>query len=199
MPSIAITGGIACGKSHAIDFLSKSLTVTSFNADKEISTLLEKNTEVAGAIKKTFGSHFYSQEGKPNKKLLRELILSSPQNKETLESILHPRLRKIWQPRALAALHQTDTFFLAEIPLLYENNLASFFDYVIVIASSESLQIKRLVEERNLPYQTASRLIQLQQPLIKKIERADYVLWNDGKKNSLDRQLSLLAQFSLTF
>lgn len=193
MPSIAITGGIACGKSYTADFLANKLNITAFNSDQEISDLLNNDPVVALEIRNTFGNDVFDSPQKLNRAQLRSLIINSPQNKKALENILHSRIRKKWLPQAIAALKKNSSFFLAEIPLLYENNLASFFDYVIVVAASTNIQRKRLIEQRNLSYHTASSLIELQQRLSKKIEAADYIIWNDGEKNIMDQQLSLLA------
>ena len=203
MPSIAITGGIACGKSLVMTFLtnlyhqnlsSSKKSVSFFNADKEVAGLLDHDASVTEEIKATFGNQSYDKEGKVDRSYLRSLILASPNHKKDLEAILHPRLRKIWHPQAMAArdrIKSADPLFIAEIPLLYENNLATYFDRVIVVAASEQLQMERLKKHRNFSSETARNFLQLQLPLADKINRANHVLWNDGKKETLEAELQL--------
>ena len=127
MPSIGITGNIACGKTVATQLLAEVLKTTPFNADQEVALLLDHNPEVAKEIKEHFGKESYDSEGKVNRALLRSNITQDPQKKQTLEEILHPRLRKQWHPQATAALAHPNLLFLAEIPLLYEKELSRFF------------------------------------------------------------------------
>lgn len=197
MPSIAVTGGIACGKSLVIKFLKtfckkQKISCTFFDADQEVSRLLDHNIEVATEIKNIFGNEIYNEQGKANRLLLRSLLLSSSDHKKQLENILHPRLKKIWHPQTIKAQANGHFFFIADIPLLFENNLASYFDHVIVVAASEEVQKHRLTKQRHLSPETASALLQLQLPLIDKIKRADIVLWNDGTKENLEKQFLIL-------
>ncbi len=189
MPSIAITGGIACGKSYVTSLLATMLNVIPFNADQEVAELFEQNGEVILEMRAAFGNNIVNQQGKINRAALRSLIIKSPEHKKTLEAILHHRLRKKWQPLALASFGQDDSTFLAEIPLLYENNLASFFDQVIVVASSEKVQLHRLTHDRQLSRDVALSMLHLQQPLNEKTALADIVIWNDGKKELIEEQL----------
>ena len=253
MPSIAITGGIACGKSLAMSFFktfcehqkkssprplaelaagdampeasgAQRLSIYSilddastgttmqctsavelwkrvvfFDADKEVAQLLDHDHEVAQEITHAFGASLYNEQGKADRAQLRSLILASPQHKQQLEEILHPRLKKIWHPQAIAAQGDTTSIFIADIPLLFENSLAEYFDHVIVVAASEQVQKDRLAQQRHLSPETASALLQLQLPLTEKINRATVVLWNDGTKENLEKQFLLLLHslFSL--
>src|SRR3990167_3785939 len=120
MPSIGITGGIACGKSIVTNFLAQTMKTTPFNADQEIAFLLDHNPEVAKEIRAHFGNASYDNQSKANRAFLRSQIIADPKAKQTLEEILHPRLREKWHPQAMAALDNPHLLFLSEIPLLYE-------------------------------------------------------------------------------
>ncbi|MBM3857969.1 MAG: transcription termination factor Rho, partial [Verrucomicrobia bacterium] len=198
MPSIAITGGIACGKSLAMNFFKnfcerQKKACSFFDADKEVARLLDHEPEVAQEIKNIFGNEVYTEHGKADRTRLRSLMLSSSQHKKQLEEILHPQLKKIWHPQTVATQTDPNSFFIADIPLLFENNLASYFDHVIVVAASEQVQKDRLMEQRRLSPETASALLQLQLPLSEKIKHATFVLWNDGPKENLEKQFLQLA------
>lgn len=191
MPSIAITGGIACGKSKAIEILRKDSSINFFSSDDEVSRLLETDSYVIQEIVSAFGPHVYDTEKKINRNYLRSCLTQDPKSKEILEAILHPRLRKSWLPQAKAAYQEPKITFFAEIPLLYEKNLASHFNKVLVIAASRATQIQRLINFRNLSYHSAVALLDLQLPLLEKIHRADFVIWNDGNEFSFYEQLKL--------
>ncbi|MFI0347662.1 MAG: dephospho-CoA kinase [Chthoniobacterales bacterium] len=192
MPSIAITGGIACGKSYVIGKLATMLDVTPFDADAEVTQLFEHDREVVLELRSTFGNNLFDHQGKIVRAALRSLITHSSEHKKNLEAILHPRLRKKWMPLAAASFSQENSTFLAEIPLLYENNLAAFFNYIIVVASSEQTQLHRLTQERKLSRNSALSMLHLQQPLHEKIALADVVIWNDGGRKIVEQQMTLL-------
>ncbi len=199
MPSIAITGGIACGKSLVMNLFAtycqhQKKTHSFFDADQEVSRLLDQNADVATEIKSIFGNEVYDDQGKADRTQLRSFLISSLHQKRQLEEILHPRLKKIWHPQAITAHADSNYFFIADIPLLFENNLATYFDHVIVVAASEQVQKDRLTQQRHLSQETASALLQLQLPLSTKIAQASFVLWNDGSKENLEKQFFALTQ-----
>ena len=195
MPSIAITGGIACGKSTITNFLTKNIEGTSFSADEAVSQLLNHNQEVALEIEKTFGPAIYNSAHQIDRAALRSLITGNLDNKKALEAILHPRIRSQWHPQAIAAQKKSHPYFIAEIPLLYENDLAGYFDHVIVVAASPNIQLHRLITCRKISLEAARSLLHIQDPLTGKINCANTVIWNDGTTSSLSQQLKITLSF----
>lgn len=195
MPSLALTGNIGSGKTAALDLLvsliqEAGITALRFSADEENRTLLEKDPEVMDLIRSSLGTDCYTSDGLPNRETISLRISSDPQARNTLEGILHPRLERIWKPLA-EAHHLTDqTFFVAEIPLLYEKGLTSFFDKVLVVGCSDSIRKERLLKSRSVSAAKADEWLALQQPQNDKISQADHLLWNDGTVDTLSRQIS---------
>jgi len=64
---------------------------------------------------------------------------------------------------------------------------------VVVVACSAATQRRRLIENRRLTAGLADSMIASQLPLTVKIDRADYVVWNDGLPEALDLQAELLS------
>ncbi|MFZ0436437.1 MAG: dephospho-CoA kinase [Chthoniobacterales bacterium] len=194
MPSLALTGNIGSGKTAALDLLvsliqEAGITALRFSADEENRTLLEKDPEVMDLIRSSLGADCYTSDGLPNRETISLRISSDPQARNTLEGILHPRLERIWKPLA-EAHHLTDqSFFVAEIPLLYEKGLSSFFDKVLVVGCSDSIRKERLLKSRSVSAAKADEWLALQQPQNDKISQADHLLWNDGTVDTLSRQI----------
>ena len=117
--------------------------------------------------------------------------------RKTLEEVLHPRIQECWKPRAEHFYKNSQSFFIAEIPLLYEKQLELFFNKTIVVGCSESLRRERLLRFRSLTSDEAEAWSNMQDPQESKIARADYLLWNDGCENRLQQQLDLLASHLL--
>lgn len=195
MPSLALTGNIGSGKTAALDLLvsliqDSGITALRFSADEENRTLLERDPEVRQLIRSSLGGDCYTPEGLPNRDTISLRISSDPQARKTLEGILHPRLEKIWKPLAAAHRLPIQTFFVAEIPLLYEKSLSSFFDKVLVVGCSDSIRKERLLKSRSVSAAKANEWLALQQPQNDKISQADHLLWNDGTVDTLSRQIS---------
>jgi dephospho-CoA kinase len=189
MPSIAITGSIGSGKSLALKLLAQLLPSAIYNADLENRTLLDHDEEVRDLIKKAFGDACFDSLGYPDRKHLFELITSDQSAKTLLEGILHPRLEKVWKPRALASKGTKSDFFIAEIPLLYEKGLENFFDKVILVACSDSVRRERLKLNRQLSHTETLAWLKNQTTQEQKILLADHLLWNDSSTPMLELQI----------
>jgi dephospho-CoA kinase len=194
MPSLALTGNIGSGKTAALDLLVSliqegGITALRFSADEENRTLLERDPEVRQLIRSSLGGDCYTPEGLPNRETISLRISSDAQARKTLEGILHPRLEKIWKPLAAAHRVPDQTFFVAEIPLLYEKGLSSFFDKVLVVGCSDSIRKERLLKSRSVSAAKANEWLALQQPQNDKISQTDHLLWNDGTLETLRVQI----------
>jgi dephospho-CoA kinase len=199
MPSLALTGNIGSGKTAALDLLVSliqegGITALRFSADEENRMLLERDPEVRQLIRTSLGGDCYTPEGLPNRETISLRISSDPQARKTLEGILHPRLEKIWKPLAAAHRVPDQTFFVAEIPLLYEKGLSSFFDKVLVVGCSDSIRKERLLKSRSVSAAKANEWLALQQPQNDKISQADHLLWNDGTLETLRVQIRLFLK-----
>ena len=194
MPSLALTGNIGSGKTAALDlFVSliqqAGITALRFSADEENRTLLERDLEVRELIRSSLGGDCYTLDGLPHRETISLRIFSDPQARNTLEGILHPRLERIWKPLAEAHRLPEKTFFVAEIPLLYEKGLPSFFDNVLVVGCSDSIRKERLLRSRLVSAEKADEWMSLQQPQSEKISQTDQLLWNDGNLGTLKGQI----------
>ena len=195
MPSLAITGTIGGGKSVVLRLLAGLLSekATIFSADEKNSQLLDEDPDVRHLITSRLGKDCYDGFGKPDRKKLFKIITSDPAARETLEEILHPRLQKIWQPMAERHRSTTDSYFLAEIPLLYEKGLEVFFDKTIVVGCTDSVRLARMRSLRSLTSRETADWLKMQSPQFEKITRCNFLLWNDGTIGSLEMQIQVLA------
>jgi len=193
MPSIAITGAIGSGKSVALEKLAVSLQAASFSADSEVRRLLDHDAGVREKVISLLGPSCYSPDGKADRGKISSIVLADPQTRKSLEEILHPRIKEAWKPLAEWHRHSYSTFFIAEIPLLYENELEQFFDKVIVVGSSDAVRYGRLARGRSLSEERSRQWTYLQQSLGQKAAKADLLIWNDGSFQQLDRQISHLT------
>ena len=200
MPSIAITGTIGSGKSEFLSLLGQilaSFTPTStFCADDMNRKLLDTDPNVREAIIQKLGKDTYQTDGKADRVRLFSMISTDPQARTTLEEIMHPRIESLWRPEAEKHASSRSTFFIAEIPLLFEKGLESYFSKSIVVGSSDSIRKVRLMR-RSLAPEKAEVWMNLQEPQQGKISKSDHLIWNDGSLKALKNQTSLLASHLL--
>jgi len=200
MPSLAITGTLGSGKSFLLSQLhmalsEKGIHVQSYSADEENRRLLAEDQEVRQEIECRLGLKILDEEGKPDRSKLSTIISSDDSARKALEGILHPRLEKQWMPAAQQHSGAGSSFFIAEIPLLYEKGLEQFFDAVLVIGSSDSTRKSRLQSNRFISPNQVDQWLAIQQSQTQKISRADHLIWNDGSPDSLKRQLPQLLRY----
>lgn len=194
MPAIAITGGIACGKSTFTRIFEELIDAQTFDADVSARRLLEGNAGVLAEVRRAFGDGVFDETGMVIRAALRAVVFADPARRRELESILHPRVRAEWQEWVESGLQNApDAVWLVEIPLLYETGAAMFFDQVIVVGCSLATQIIRLTRGRQLAENTARQMIASQWDLAEKMRRCHHVIWNDGSEERLHAQAKLCA------
>ena len=193
MPCLGITGGIATGKSSFTQILSRLIpTASLFDADDYSRKLLMHDPEVQSEIRQQFGIAAFGVDATPDRAFLRNIVFNDPQKLKILEGILHPRIRAHWTGLATLAKNE-ESWLIIDIPLLFETEAESFFNKIVVVASSYKTQIRRLVENRNLSSEMASRIIASQFQLELKIKKADHVIWNEGSLDCLEEQAIFTA------
>ena len=140
MRKIAITGGIASGKSKLTNFL-KSKGEVVIDLDEISHTLTDSDEDTINEIAKIFGDDIKRQSGGIDRKLLASKIFSNSENKKQLEEILHPRIRQVMM-NEIDSVEEESVF--VEVQLLAEKNMGSLFDHIIIVSVSKDRQINRL-------------------------------------------------------
>ena len=195
MITIAITGGIACGKSTIASSLQDRAPdgqIARFDCDKGVAALFDE-AEVKKQISELDGEIELIKDGEIDRKLLRERAFESSEFREKLEKILHPLVLNQVHDFVKSVSGRTK-IFLVEVPLLYEVEFPIQRDLDLVVASSRQIQLSRLLEKRNVERELAARIIESQMPLEEKMKRADIVIWNDGSEESATSQVDHLIE-----
>jgi len=197
MLRIALTGGIATGKSHVLDQLRKR-GVPCIDSDTLAHGVTSAGTEATAAIANRFGTDILAPDGSVNRAKLGAIVFADPAARNDLEAIVHPAVY-----RAIAAglrgfeLLGDSPFAVVDIPLLYETGAEKDFDRVVVTACSPDLQLARL-RERGMSETEARQRLAAQWPTDEKAARADFVIRTDGAFEDTDRQVADLVQRSFT-
>lgn len=173
---IALTGGIACGKSTVAAILRQH-GYTVLDADAISRDVVAAGTEGLAAVAQTFGADLLLPDGTMNRARMRELIFSDSGKRLQLEAIIHPRLTAEVQ-KALDAkgfAHKPQYWFY-EAALIYERRRAADFKEVWVAYCPEDIQIERLMQRDASTRALAESILAAQMPARQKADQADRVI-----------------------
>jgi dephospho-CoA kinase len=196
MKRIALTGGIATGKSYVLQRF-RDRGVPSLDADELAHGVTAAGTEAAAAIAARFGGDVLDGDGAVDRRRLGPLVFADAEARRDLERIVHPAVY-----RAIAAgvrgFELTGArLVIVDVPLLYETGHAGDFDKVIATVCLPEIQLERL-RRRGLTENEAALRLAAQMPAAEKAARADYTIDTSGTfaetDAQLDRLLTLLLQ-----
>lgn len=191
---IGLTGGIGCGKT-TIAGLFEKLSVPVIDADRIAHQLVAKGQPALVRIKQEFGADIINEDGALNRQRLREIIFSDANQKRKLESILHPLVFQSIQER----LNQlTSPYCIICVPLLFETNLADFFDRVLVVDCPVEIQIERVQKRDHLSLEIIRTIIDSQVSREFRTANADDLIENSETDNTLAEQVKKLHNLYLS-
>jgi len=192
MLKVALTGGIATGKSYVLEQL-RDRGVPAIDADDIVHESFEPGNPVTQAIALEFGPYALLPDGRVNRAALASIVFADAAARLRLEAIVHPVVYneiRDW----FATLDRP--FAVASIPLLYETFRDADFDAVVVTACRADQQLERLVA-RGLSEKDARLRMAAQISTEEKAMRADYVIWTSGTTQETNAQVDdLLVKLS---
>ena len=185
MNTLALTGGIACGKSLFGSFLAQ-LGADVVDTDELVHRLHAPGGEAAKAVEHAFGPEFLAPDGGTDRAKLARLVFSEPSARLRLESIVHPILRATllaW--RDAPAAPGAAPLRVAQIPLLFETGWTDGWTFTATVeTSSDESRLARL-RARGLSDAESRARIAAQLPAAERMRRADFVVLNDGTPDEL--------------
>ena len=189
---IGITGGIASGKSTVTNFLrQKGFEVV--DADALVHQLQKPGGRLFQILVEHFGEKVLLEDGGLDRPLLASLIFSNSEerewSKETQGQIIREELGSLRDKLA-----QTDDVFFMDIPLLFEQDYASWFDETWLVYVSRDTQLDRLMNRDQLSKESAETRLASQWPLEEKKKFATYILDNNGSREQLLSQVVTLLE-----
>jgi dephospho-CoA kinase len=181
---IAVTGGIAAGKSTVCQML-RSHGAYVVDADKIVHRLLSLDTEVGQQIVKLLGPSIITDQQIDRKKIAK-LVFSNPEKLLALETILHPAVKTEIDREYNSVKAGNYRFFVAEVPLLFEAGFDLDFDVTIAVVAKTEIAKKRFGKGYDLRMKR-----QLSQE--QKQKKADFTIINEGDLGNLKSQVDLIA------
>ena len=187
---IGLTGGIGSGKT-AVSDIFEELGIGIVDADLASRVVVEKGRPSLEEIAKHFGQGILTEAGELDRAKLREIIFNSDEEKNWLESLLHPVIAKQIQDELKAS---SSPYTILVSPLLLETNQKDFCDKVLVVDVPVETQIERTLKRDGVSLEQVQSIIKAQISRDKRLELADEVIVNDKSLEGLQRAVSKLHQ-----
>jgi dephospho-CoA kinase len=155
---IALTGGIACGKSSIIQIFKKN-AIAIIDLDVIARAVVKPKTQALSELVAHFGNGILNDDQTLNREALRQVLFENNANQKIIEEILHP---KILEKMQMDIEKLNVPLVVVEVPLLVEQNLSNLFDRAIVVDCDEQNQLKRLLKRENIDEKLAKTMISAQ-------------------------------------
>ncbi|MGA9046852.1 dephospho-CoA kinase [Sulfuricurvum sp.] len=180
--AIALTGGIATGKSTVASLLGLN-GLRIIDADTIAHRILDENSSW---VAEHFGTEFISNGSKVNRPLLGKKIFADPEAKKELEDFLHPKIRAAIEEQS----EKQDRLkypYLIDIPLFFET-LSYPIKNSVVVYTPKTLQLERFMKRNGFSEEESLRRIESQMDIEEKKNRATWVIDNSSNLKHLQRE-----------
>lgn len=185
---VALTGGIATGKSHCLKQFAAA-GVPTLDADRLAHESIGPGTPGHEAIITRFGPSIVASDGTIDRAALGRIVFEDAKARRDLEAIIHPRVYRAISQWFAALADRGAPLGIADIPLLYETGREVDYDAVIVASCPPSMQVERLMSRNGLSRHEAQQRLAAQLPINDKADRADYVIDTSGTFEETDAQV----------
>ena len=175
---VALTGGIACGKSLVAKFLNE-LGVETIDADDIVHELIPDPAERRRIAAEVFGNEAKRKE---------------------LEARIHPMVKERIEGFLEDFGHETEddgvsclkskVLRVAIIPLLFETHWDADYDIICCVHSARAAQVVRMMETRGYTREEAEARLAAQMPVEEKAAKSHYVIDNNGSAEELKLQVA---------
>jgi len=187
---LGVTGGIGSGKTLVCEILS-TLNIPIYQADDQAKYLMSNDLDLVSKIKKAFGEESYLPNKQINRVYLAKEVFSKPSNLSLINSFVHPAVKASFQKWCLEK--QDHPILVKEAALLFESGSYVELDKVVVVNSPLELKMKRiLARDTHRSEKDVLAIMKNQWTEEMKMEKADYVVWNNDKELLIPQVLGVI-------
>ncbi|MBT9608094.1 dephospho-CoA kinase [Microbacterium sp.] len=192
MPLLALTGGIASGKSTIARMLAEGGAVV-VDADAIVRDVQAPGSAVLAEIASEFGADVVRADGSLDRPALAARVFGHPERLAALNAIVHPAVREESQRRFRAAhADDADAVVVYDVPLLAEARGSGEWDLVVVAHAPSEQRVQRLISQRGLSEADARARIASQAGDDERLALADVVIDTTGDLDATRRQVDEL-------
>lgn len=190
LKKLAVTGSICSGKS-TICQIFKKYGAYCINADVIAHQLLSQNTHCIAEVIQEFGSDIVLKD-KIDRGKLANIVFADLKNLYKLEKILYPKIwKEIITAYDIASIKSYYSFFIVEVPLLYEANWEEYFDIIVYVDARSNIRRSRCRKRTIKFFSARERRMSM---LSNKKKLADYIIYNNSDKKNLDNSVQQIIK-----
>ncbi|MBG09932.1 MAG: dephospho-CoA kinase [Gammaproteobacteria bacterium] len=187
---VGLTGGIGSGKSTVAEMFAE-LDIDLVDADIASREVVAPGTQALAEIAEHFGAELLLEDGRLNRGALRRVIFHQEQEKQWLESLLHPLIKE-WLIRQIS--RSKSPYCMLVSPLLLESGQSELVDRVLVVDVSVNTQVSRTLARDGGDERTARAIIRSQMNRKQRVKQADDIINNELQLRFLGQQIEILHQ-----
>jgi len=188
---IGVTGGIGSGKS-AVCSIFANLGIPVLYADDIAKELSTTDSVVRKKLIVILGDSAFQTDGSLNRSFIASKIFTDKALQQKVESIIHPRVEKEIERRTKELTHAGQRIIIVEAALIFEAGLNKKLDAVIVVSADESVCISRVRKRDVVSEDAVRKRMTAQLDVKKKLEKADYIIYNNGTPEELESKVRFL-------
>lgn len=181
MISIGITGIIGSGKSM-LSQVFRSMDIPVYDADTNAKLLMNTNLQIKETLIKYFGEKTYTN-GTINKDYLREIVFGSEENRNIVNSIVHPAVKTdfiTWRG------HSKSKIVAIESAIIFDAKIDDILDKIIFVEAPEEILVKRICLRDKVSEETALQKIKMQRKNSGR-EKCNAVFINDRNHSLIEQ------------
>ena len=190
---IALTGGIACGKSTVSGMLSR-LGASIIDADQISRSLTAPGGAALPAIRQTFGDSVFHTDGTLDRPALSAVVFADKAAIEKLNAITHPMVKQEMETQLDHCRKQGAPLVVLDVPLLFEANMQHMADLTACAYCGEETQIARMNSRNGFDRKQALSRIRSQMPVQQKAALCDAVIDTDRPLSALQEAVHKLYE-----
>jgi dephospho-CoA kinase len=190
---IAITGGIATGKSLTASILRK-LGYTVIDADQLARDVVQPGRLALDQIRDAFGQDVINLDGQLNRSKLREIVMRDDVARQKLEAIMHPAIQTAFESTVQTQKLGHGKLFFYEASLVFEVGRDKLFRECWATYCSEETQIQRLQQRSHLTRQQCLDIIRAQMPAGLKAAKATRQIDTETSITELEENIKKLVK-----
>jgi len=186
---VAVTGGIASGKSAVSKMLEK-VGAPVIDYDVVAREIVEPGKPAWKDIVACFGEDVLKENRRIDRKKLSDIVFRDTEKRKKLEGFTHPRIIEEAERQAdEIARKNPKAIIQVAVPLLIEINIQHKFHKVLLVYVPRETQIERLLKRDAITREAAESILRAQMPIDEKLKYADFVIHNEGTLDETARQV----------
>ncbi|MBW2568050.1 MAG: dephospho-CoA kinase [Deltaproteobacteria bacterium] len=187
---VAVTGSAGSGKTIVCGRFQE-LGLRVINSDILAREVVSPGSTAYKEIINFFGKKVLNDDATLNRRMIRRMIIHDDTFRKVLEQFTHPEIIKLMKSQITAAEKDGNSVVVVEVPLLFEFDMESLFDEIIVVIAKQELRITRLMNRDYMSRSDAQNLLNIQMPDEEKVQHAAFLFQNNGSVKQLIKSVDI--------